>query len=549
MMKMISNLTVAKKLYAGFGVVIVLMIIITVLGINKVGFINDTLTVMTDVNSLKSRYAINFRGSVHDRAIAVRDVVLAQEAGDIQNSLKIIQELEDFYAKSAAPLDSFFEKGEHVSSQERGILAKIKQIESVTVPLYKEIITLKMAHNDAAATSILLGKARPAFVDWLAAINELIDYEESANQGLTGDVRQTASGFGAFMVVLTIISLVIAGAVAFFISADLRRLIGGEPRDVNEIVARIAGGNLQVAAETSHDDSILGAIIKMQNQLRSTVRSIIHSAQDIDEKTNAVVENFKKTNEAVAEQRETSIASADKIENARNETQHVSEIANETEKNSNEVAELCKSGKSGASETAARMAEIAKNVEQSASQIKLLAGHASSIGNSANLIREITDQTNLLALNAAIEAARAGESGRGFAVVADEIRKLADKTGETTNQITNIINIIRETTGSTAELVEKGVPEAEAGYKLANEVSQTLESILQQASASLDQAREVARVADQQVNSMQGLTGDIGSIARISADTAQAMDDNAVALHELKEISQNLQKLMQVFRI
>lgn len=548
-MNFITNLTITKRLYLGFGVVIALMVVTTILGINKVGFINNTLTIMTDINSLKSRYAINFRGSVHDRAIAVRDVVLANDKADIDNTLKIIKNLEDFYNKSATPLDEFFAKGEHVSDAEREILKKIKNIESVTLPLYKEIIKLKLDGYDDEAKQILLLKARPAFVDWLKFINELIDYEESANQSLTKEVRETASGFSEFMVIIMIISLLISIIIAFLISRNLRKLIGAEPKEVNEIVSQIANGNLKVDAKTNYQDSILGAVIKMQKELTGIVTSIMSNAQNIDEKTNLVVESFKKTNQAVAEQKTATLSSADKIKTAKNETQHVSDISDETEKNSHDVTELCKSGKEVASQTAQKMEQIAQNVNESANQIKLLTAHANDISNSAELISEITDQTNLLALNAAIEAARAGEAGRGFAVVADEIRKLAEKTGEATNQITNIIHIIQEATHSTATLIEKGVPEAEAGQKQANEVAQTLQSILDSASQSLSQAREVSKVADAQVSAMGSVESDIVQIASISEDTTKAMNENANALNELKNISQNLQKLMGGFRI
>lgn len=107
-----NSLTITKKLYLGFGAIIALMMLVTIIGIQKVNFIDETLREITDVNSLKQRYAINFRGSVHDRAIAPRDVVLTQESTQIPTILDEIKRLEDFYATSAKPLAALFAKGE-----------------------------------------------------------------------------------------------------------------------------------------------------------------------------------------------------------------------------------------------------------------------------------------------------------------------------------------------------------------------------------------------------------------------------------------------------
>ena len=75
-------MTISKRLYSGFAVMIMVIIFITAIGIFKVNFINDTLNEIVEVNSVKQRYAINFRGSVHDRAIAIRDLVLASDKDD-----------------------------------------------------------------------------------------------------------------------------------------------------------------------------------------------------------------------------------------------------------------------------------------------------------------------------------------------------------------------------------------------------------------------------------------------------------------------------------
>lgn len=113
---MFSKMNIGQRLYSGFGIIILLIVIITVIGINRVNTIDDTLEQIVEVNSVKQRYAMNFRGSVHDRAIAIRDVVLAENSNNelFRNSINDISKLEEFYKDSAKSMDDiFFKKRKH----------------------------------------------------------------------------------------------------------------------------------------------------------------------------------------------------------------------------------------------------------------------------------------------------------------------------------------------------------------------------------------------------------------------------------------------------
>ena len=201
MLNLFTRATVQTRLLIGFGAVIVMMIAITIIGINNVNAIDKAMTVITDMNSVKQRYAINFRGSVHDRAIAIRDVVLLSESQELQGTLKDINNLETFYNDSRVPLDQLMINGSTVS--EENILDSIKQIERKTMPLVKQVINEVQQGNKQQAQSLLLSSVRPAFVEWLAAINQFIDYQEVGNQQETKMVRETAAGFEGIMLLLT----------------------------------------------------------------------------------------------------------------------------------------------------------------------------------------------------------------------------------------------------------------------------------------------------------------------------------------------------------
>ncbi|EAI5358228.1 methyl-accepting chemotaxis protein [Campylobacter upsaliensis] len=546
---MLKNLGISAKLYLSFSFIIVIMLLVAFFSMAKVNFLDDALRMTTDRNALISRQAINYRGSVHDRSILVRDVLLINnDRADLEQTLAEIRKLEEDYDRADKVLIDILNRvGD---ANEKAMYEDIAKTNAITKKLYEEIINQVITKgNKTAATELLLDEARAKFILWLAQINKLIDYEEASSQKLTGESLKATGSFGITMLSVVGAALVFALLIAYFIVSYIKKSVGGEPNEVNRVIKEVANGNLTQKIDTNYNESILYAVGKMQEQLRNIVEQMLHTSKNLNEKVDLAVERFVETEKSVIIQGKTSRESAQKIKEVSQKTQNVSQIALETEQNSKDTTEICENNKKSAEDTASQMEFIADNSSKISQQINLLDEHAKNIGTSTELISEITEQTNLLALNAAIEAARAGEVGRGFAVVADEIRKLAEKTGSATEQIAMINKKIQEETLATVGAIEESIPLISQGKALSEGVRDSVEIIFNQANDSLIKAQEVNKEVAEQVNLMNEIEEKINFVASISEQTQKAVGENRDSMMELKDLSDNLQREIQIFKL
>ena len=535
---------------AGYGMLVVMILGISILSINRITFIEKNLQEINGVNSPKQRVAINYRGSVHNRSISIRDVVFASNEKDLKIYLDEIKYEEDFYVAAKNKMQSDFIDNNMLTPEEQEILAKINATEDETMPLIKKIIEYKQAGNTEAMINTL-NEVRPKFVYWLKVINEFIDLEENKNQAITPVVTKGTANFKFMMIINSIIALLLGSSIAIFIIRYLVKLLGGDPQDASKSFNAISQGDLtkEVKTNTKNTDSLLYHIVFMQGHLRNVIKNIQRSAEELGLSTNVVAESSSQAQKAAEDQHAASMRSVEQIQNMAAGTAKIAEIAKQTEQNSEKTLELSKKGNEAMNNTTEAINKVSATVLETAEKIRNLKDKSSEISGSAGLIAEVADQTNLLALNAAIEAARAGEHGRGFAVVADEVRKLAERTGQTTAQITNMISDIQKEIEVTVAAMEQTLPQVEKGLELAGITSELLNEIQAKANDSLAMAQNVSESSTQQEVGIQTVQSYLSEMADMSSNTQMMMQENVKEVEKLETISAQLKDDASFFKL
>lgn len=497
------------------------LVILTTVGIVQVNHINSSLTTINDVNSVKERYAINFRGSVHDRSIAVRDLTLVS-AAELPSVIAHVARLEADYQASAEPLDKFFNSSMPVSDEERQQLAKIKAAEAKAMPLMHDVIALQKAGDTDGARQEVLEKARPAFVDWLAAVNGFIDMEETLNEIQGKKARSIGVHFEFLMLTLTAVAIAFGAMVAWTITRSITRALGGEPDDVKRITNAIGDGNLAVPVtlRAGDTDSILASLSRMQAALRTVVNDVLHHADGVSSASQQIA-----------------LGSADLSQRTESQAQSLQQTAASME----QVTGTVRNNAANAQQASTLASTTATEVERGSDMVQGIVQTMSGITAESNKIADITSviegiafQTNILALNAAVEAARAGEQGRGFAVVATEVRSLAQRSSSAAKEIKVLI-------GNSVKRVHEGAAEIEGA---AGAMSQILTSVRRVNGI----VNEIAQASIEQASGVDEVGRAVAHMDETTQQNAALVEQTSTAALSLDQQSRELRTAVGVFR-
>ncbi|WP_286272237.1 methyl-accepting chemotaxis protein [Thalassotalea hakodatensis] len=547
-MNLLNNLTINTRLLIGFSITSLLMLVLTLVGIFRVNMISHDLSIMTDVNVVKQRYAINFRGSVHDRAIAIRDLINSDTSEEAQKHINDINKLAEFYEKSHQKMQTMISSEISFSDKESSLLQKIENIENKTESFILKVINIKTDKISGDALSLLKTSGSQLFIEWLNTINEFIDLEEAKNIDTTNAILKYASMFKNTMLMLTFSALLLSVLVAYFIASSFKASLGAEPAVAADSLTAIAKGNLVQALSTPHKHSMLATMANMQERLRNTVLEIIKASYDLKAQSTIVTRGSKNIVRLAQQQHELTVTTRDNLNNMKVKINDISETAAKNKVNAKLMVDRANNGIGSMSMSVDAMQNVANTVTQAVEQISKLEALTIQIGGITNVINSISDQTNLLALNAAIEAARAGESGRGFAVVADEVRQLAFRTGEATNEIQSTIEQVQKETSTVVSVMQNTLPKVQDGQTKTHNAMSLLEDIEQSANSSFKNASEVSNTAGEQVDVIGTITEMMAKIDDINEKTVYSLDQNNEATLALDKLARVLNQEVGFFK-
>jgi methyl-accepting chemotaxis protein len=543
---MLNNLSFTQRLIASHGLLIFISAFLGIYGMIQLDKVNETSTEIATnwlpsvsisgrLNTLTSDFRIvefDHILSVNEQNMREREVRLSKIEADIHQNI--------------ADLNAYL-----VLPEEKQFINNFDSAWQKYLAIHKQLIQLSSNNQTDLALNLIREDSRSLYLSMGETLLKLKDFNtHGANEASArGDaLYETAS-------VISLSFLLIAVVLGVMLTWSARKfaltLLGAEPRDIREIVSQLAKGqmNIHIALNANDDSSVLYGVNRMRQSLLDTLVQVQEASNEATETADNLTAVVKSSRQSLDMQV--------------NETQQIATAMEQMVVSFQEVANSVSQTADAAKMAQGITTEGGKNMANLQSQVQFLATELSEaintvqsvetqsqqIGQILEAIRSIADQTNLLALNAAIEAARAGEQGRGFAVVADEVRTLAQRSQNSTSEINDIINRLRDSVNQTVHAMSRGNDLVQRVVQQSDQTIKQFDEIMAVSDDINGRTNQIATATEEQSTVGEQISVGITNISDRSNQSVADMEKVAIESRDLKILAEKLNKQLAFFSL
>ena len=379
--------------------------------------------------------------------------------------------------------------------------------------------------------------------------SEIININESVSS-MSSTSRQVVQISLTIMILGSILCLVLAWIFASRILAK----IGVDPFFIKKIAHEmeiIAKGDLSqnIHVDEGDRESLMFSLHAMQGKLRDTLGVVVGSTGKVMSFASGLAEASGSLRINLQHQSDSTSGVASAVEQMTASIEQVSSNAGHSEELARNAGAISDEGSLVVQAAVTEINNIASSVEQSARIITLLGADSQRISEIVGVIEDIAEQTNLLALNAAIEAARAGEQGRGFAVVADEVRKLAERTAQSTHEISRMIAEIQNNAKNAVTSMDQGTQRVNEGVEKARLAGDSIQRIRQGTELVAHEVSGISDALRKQTTAVNVVSQEVASIAAMAHGNSVAVDFLAQTSSDMRHIAEELRSVVNQFKL
>ncbi|GIQ69923.1 methyl-accepting chemotaxis protein [Xylanibacillus composti] len=529
-MKWFTDMKIRLKLIVSFVIVAMLLAGIGIYSMFSMQDLNGDLKAMYEENLISVRDLSQIQIYYQRLRVNIRDVGLNVDTA-IKN--QNIEEANTLMSSTGEYLTSYMQR-EDLLPEDSVLINQAIQLWNEYTTMAQHALQLANEDRDEDLRNYMNSGMNDVGARLEANLWELInnntEQAEEANEEAQMNFIISRAILIGVVILGFVLSLLLGNVIAGMIARPMSQVV--------ESLKKVAAGDLRETVPVASKDEV-GQLAVSVNEMTANLRSLISTVLANAESVAAASQQISSSTEEIASG---SNEQANAAQNMNELFKELSEAISSVAQNAEEASSLSGKTLQVARDGGAVVDSSIAGMDEMNNQMNRLEDDAVKIGDIIEVIDDIAEQTNLLALNAAIEAARAGEQGRGFAVVADEVRRLAERSGEATKQITNIIQGMQNNTNMSVKTASEAVENTKR-------IGEAFSRIVQMVEESTMKAGEIAAASEEQAAQTSDVMHSIEIISSASEEAAAATEETASTSQSLAELAGDLQKTVSVFKV